>query len=72
MDKAGEKKINIIVPDVSLFPGHIACSSDTKSEIVIPRIIEDKVIFLLDIDSDILNFFDEIDAYYLPKLITLI
>ena len=66
------KKINIIVPDVSLFPGHIACSSDTKSEIVIPRIIEDKVIFLLDIDSDILNFFDEIDAYYLPKLITLI
>ena len=57
---------------MSLFPGHIACSSDTKSEIVIPKIIEDDVIFILDIDSDILNFFDEIDAYYLPKLIALI
>ena len=57
---------------MSIFPGHSACSSDTKSEIVIPRIIEGKVIFLLDIDSDILNFFDEIDAYYLPKIITLI
>ena len=67
-----EQKINIIVPDVSLFPDHIACSSDTKSEIVIPKIIDGNVIFLLDIDSDILDFFDEIDAYYLPKLIALI
>jgi GAF domain-containing protein len=64
-----EQKINIPVPDVSLFPGHIACSSDTKFEIVIPKIIEDNVIYLLDIDSDILNFFDQIDAHYLPKLI---
>ena len=70
--QAWEQKKNIIVPDVSLFQGHIACCSDTKSEIVIPKIIEEDVIFILDIDSDILNFFDEIDAYYLPKLIALI
>ena len=70
--QAWEQKKNIIVPDVSLFPGHIACSSDTKSEIVVPKIIEHKVIFILDIDSDILNFFDEIDSHYLPKLIALI
>ena len=67
-----EQKIKIIVPNVSLFPGHIACSSDTKSEIVIPKIIGDNVIFILDVDSDILNFFDETDAHYLTKLIGLI
>ena len=67
-----EQKIKINVPNVSLFPGHIACSSDTKSEIVIPKIIGDNVIFILDVDSDILNFFDETDAHYLTKLIGLI
>ena len=67
-----EQKTIIIVPDVTLFPGHIACSSDSKSEIVIPKINEDNVLFVLDVDSDVLNSFDEIDAHYLTKFIALI
>lgn len=70
--KSWEQKMPIIVPDVGLFPGHIACSSDSKSEIVIPKIKEDNVLFILDVDSDVLNSFDEIDAHYLTKLIALI
>jgi L-methionine (R)-S-oxide reductase len=67
-----EQKMPIIVPDVGLFPGHITCSSDSKSEIVIPKIKEDNVLFVLDVDSDVLNSFDEIDAHYLTKFIALI
>ena len=67
-----EQKTIIIVPDVTLFPGHIACSSDSKSEIVIPKINEDNVLFVLDVDSDVLNSFDEIDAHYLTTFIALI
>ena len=54
-----------IVPDVDLFPGHIACNSDSKSEIVVPVIRDGKVVAVLDIDSDELNSFDETDAVYL-------
>ena len=70
--KSWEQKMPIIVPDVGLFPGHIACSSDSKSEIVTPKIKEDNVLFILDVDSDVLNSFDEIDAHYLTKFIALI
>lgn len=58
----------LVVPDVEAFPGHIACSSDSKSEIVVPVIKDEKVVAVLDIDSDSLNSFDEVDAYYLEKL----
>lgn len=58
----------LVVPDVEAFPGHIACSSDSKSEIVVPVIKDEKVVAVLDIDSDSLNSFDEIDACYLEKL----
>lgn len=58
----------IIVPDVEQFPGHIACSSDSRSEIVVPVIREGKVIAVLDIDSDTLDTFDRTDAFYLEKL----
>ena len=61
-----------IVPDVEAFPGHIACSSASKSEIVIPIIRSGKVIGVLDIDSDELNSFDETDAEYLTKILQLI
>lgn len=64
-----EKK-TIIVPDVEKFPGHIACSSLSKSEIVIPGIKNNAVVFVLDIDSDQLNQFDEIDQFYLEKITT--
>ena len=57
-----------VVPDVELFPGHIACSSNSKSEIVIPLFKEGKVIGVLDIDSETLNSFDETDVFYLEKL----
>lgn len=62
----------LVVPDVELFPGHIACSSESKSEIVVPIIKQDEVIGVLDIDSDILNSFDEIDAHYLKEICTYI
>lgn len=58
----------ILVPDVDKFPGHIACSSLTKSEIVVPIIKNGAVIAVLDIDSERLNNFDENDKYFLEKL----
>lgn len=58
----------LIVPDVEEFPGHIACSSDSKSEIVVPIFKEGSVIGVLDIDSDTLNSFDETDSYYLQEI----
>ena len=54
----------LIVPDVEQFPGHIACSSDSKSEIVVPMMKEGNVIGVLDIDSDSLDSFDDIDAHW--------
>ncbi|MEY8488114.1 GAF domain-containing protein [uncultured Parabacteroides sp.] len=58
----------IIVPDVEQFPGHIACSSDSRSEIVVPVVRDGKVVAVLDIDSDKLNEFDGTDAENLEKL----
>lgn len=62
----------LIVPDVDQFPGHIACSSASKSEIVVPVIQEGNVIGVLDIDSDMPDSFDEIDARYLEEICTYI
>ena len=59
----------LIVPDVEKFPGHIACSSLSRSEIVVPVIRNNKVIAVLDVDSDLLDQFDEIDKQYLEKLL---
>jgi L-methionine (R)-S-oxide reductase len=67
-----EKKEVIIVPDVEKFPGHIACSNLSKSEIVLPVIRNKKVIGVLDIDSEFINHFDEIDKLYLEEIIELI
>ena len=58
----------IVVPDVHLFPGHIACSSASKSEIVVPFFRNGEVFAVLDIDSADLNTFDEIDQIYLEQL----
>ena len=62
----------IIVPDVDAFPGHIACSSASRSEIVVPVIWEDKVIAVLDIDSDKLDSFNETDQIFLEKIVELL
>ena len=69
---AWEKGITLIVPDVSKFPGHIACSSLSKSEIVIPIKQKGNIVGVLDVDSDSLNAFDKIDEVYLEKILGLI
>lgn len=61
-----------VVPDVELFPGHIACSSESKSEIVVPVHIEGEVVAVLDIDSQHLSTFDDIDRRHLEQIVTLL
>jgi L-methionine (R)-S-oxide reductase len=58
----------IVVPDVEQFPGHIACSSDSKSEIVVPVLKNGAVAAVLDVDSEHLNYFDATDRQYLEQL----
>ena len=65
---AWKEQRTILVPDVEQFPGHIACSSESKSEIVVPLFDKDKVIGVLDVDSDRPDAFDEIDARYLGEI----
>ena len=67
-----DEKRNIIVPDVEKFPGHIACSHDSRSEIVIPGIRKDSVVFVLDIDSSRINDFNSIDEMYLNQLVNIL
>ncbi len=67
-----KEKQTIIVPNVDEFPGHIACSSDSKSEIVLPAIKKGEVALVLDIDSDQLNDFDETDKLYLSRIMSMI
>lgn len=69
---AWEQANTIIVPDVEKFPGHIACSSLSKSEIVLPLFNDSAVVGVLDVDSSSLNSFDETDKIYLEKIIELI
>ena len=70
--KAWETAQTIIVADVDLFPGHIACSSLSRSEIVIPVYLNEHIVGVLDVDSDRINDFDQIDAIYLEKLAQII
>ncbi len=65
---AALRRETIIVPDVDKFSGHIACSSLSKSEIVIPLFNDDEVVGVLDVDSDSLNMFDAVDKKYLEEL----
>jgi GAF domain-containing protein len=67
---AGEK--TLIVPDVEKFPGHIACSSLSKSEIVVPLFQNGEVKGVLDVDSNELNQFDTIDKTYLEQIVKLL
>jgi L-methionine (R)-S-oxide reductase len=66
------KAETLIVPDVEKFPGHIACSSLSRSEIVIPLIRNKNVIGVLDVDSDAFDHFDETDKQYLEEIVSLI
>ncbi len=67
-----KEKRTIIVPNVDEFPGHIACSSDSKSEIVLPAIKNGEVALVLDVDSDQFNDFDETDKVYLSQVMSMI
>ena len=67
-----QQEKTLIVPDVEKFPGHIACSSLSRSEIVVPVIRDSKVVAVLDVDSEVLNDFDETDKKYLEELIKII
>ena len=67
-----KEKRTIIVPDVEQFPGHIACSSDSKSEIVLPVIKNGNVVMVLDVDSDTLNDFDGVDEEGLMRVIRIV
>ncbi|MFI5163655.1 MAG: GAF domain-containing protein [Bacteroidia bacterium] len=69
---AWKEKKTIIVDDVEKFPGHIACSSNSKSEIVIPCFKSDEVFAVLDIDSDKLSDFDETDKFYMEQIAEII
>ena len=69
---AWREKQTMIVPDVDQFPGHIACSSLSRSEIVIPVFKESEVVAVLDVDSDELNSFDAVDASYLENIVSLL
>ena len=63
-----KNKETILVPNVNEFPGHIACSSDSLSEIVVPIVLNNEVLAVLDVDSEYLNHFDEIDKKHLEEL----
>ena len=67
-----ERAATLIVPDVEKFPGHIACSSLSKSEIVVPLIHNGAVVGVLDVDSDQYDSFDETDQQYLEQVVKLI
>ena len=69
---AWEEQRTQVVPDVEQFPGHIACSSLSRSEIVVPVWKEDKIIAVLDIDSEHLATFDTTDKKWLEKIVDLL
>jgi L-methionine (R)-S-oxide reductase len=67
-----KEKKTILVPNVDEFPGHIACSSASKSEIVLPAFRNGEVALVLDVDSDVVNDFDETDRESLEKVMRII
>ena len=69
---AWEKAETLVVPDVEKFPGHIACSSLSRSEIVVPVFKEGKVIAVLDADSTDLDSYDAVDRRFLEQIVSLI
>lgn len=73
---AASTQISQLVPDVEEFPGHIACDGDSKSEVVVPIVVQEgdcsKLVAIIDIDCADLNGFDEVDQRYLEQLAGLI
>ena len=69
---AWQQAKTLIVPDVEKFPGHIACSSLSKSEIVVPVFSAHEVVGVLDVDSEVFDFFDATDERYLKDIVDLL
>lgn len=69
---AWKEQTTQVVPDVELFPGHIACSSLSRSEIVVPVWQGEEIVAVLDIDSEHLATFDEVDKVWLEKIVALL
>ena len=69
---AWKEQTTQVVPDVELFPGHIACSSLSRSEIVVPVWHGNEIVAVLDIDSEYLATFDEVDKEWLEKIVALL
>jgi GAF domain-containing protein len=69
---AWQQAKTLVVPDVDAFPGHIACSSLSRSEIVVPVFKDTKVVAVLDVDSELLDQFNDTDAQYLEQIVKLI
>lgn len=69
---AWKERRTVVVPDVEEFPGHIACSSESRSEIVVPVFHGDDIIAVLDIDSRELATFDQTDAHWLEQIVSLL
>ncbi len=69
---AWERGETVVVPDVDKFPGHIACSGESRSEIVVPVVKEGEVVAVLDIDSRELSTFDGVDRHWLEEAVALL
>lgn len=69
---AWQRGTTVVVPDVELFPGHIACSSLSRSEIVVPIRKGDNIVAVLDIDSEHLATFDDVDREWLERMVLLL
>jgi len=67
-----QQEQTLIVPDVDAFPGHIACASASRSEIVLPLIKDNQVIGVLDVDSEFIDHFDTTDQAYLEQVIQIL
>ncbi len=67
-----EREEVLVVPNVDEFPGHIACASASKSEIVLPFYLHNQIVGVLDVDSEYLSHFDDIDAEYLKEILRFI
>lgn len=69
---AWKEECSLVVPDVEQFPGHIACSSLSRSEIVVPVLSDGVIVAVLDIDSRELSTFDDEDCFWLEKIVSLL
>jgi L-methionine (R)-S-oxide reductase len=69
---AARTQETVVVPDVDAFPGHIACSSLSKSEIVVPLVSANETLLVLDVDSIDLNAFDSVDRVWLERIVSII